>query len=244
MKRLLLFTLLIAKTVYSMENVQLSSNSESIMPYVNTGILATQALSLTLLKKHGYLFGSKRMPHEIKIPYTHSEINVDNLLGSIADLGFMTVPSAVLECSDSYLKISVTGLVLLTSLIHFAHLSYQDSLKKAPLGLKSKIRISPQILADSQCPICLESITDPINPCNQADHIYCRRCLATWLNTMNEDGRKLSCSLCTQKICSEKVVMARSVSMKLFGYDLIKIKNIVRIPLCVFGLYKVIRCII
>lgn len=88
--------------------------------------------------------------------------------------------------------------------------------KKNSLTLESKITFDPELIAEQKCAICWGELEDPINPCQNKDHLFCTACLTDWFKAKNENTEDTNkhvfkCDLCKQKIAidSPKIIISR-----------------------------------
>lgn len=109
------------------------------------------------------------------------------------------------------------GLTLLCNLLHDEYvINAIKAQRNQPLILKSKIEFTQDFLADKTCGICMEKIEEPINCCENIDHLFCTKCLTEWFTTKEKPDTAnpnsvFSCLLCTKIITkdNDKVAINR-----------------------------------
>ena len=238
---------------------------------INAGLLPVQAGLLYWLKKNNHLFGEELVPAKINLWNTPLAIKTKFWLVAFGCAGFLTALAppireghwgAPCEYVGSQLSVGLRILVLLSGFVHMCNDSHQDmleslkkALKKISIALKSKIKIDTTILNDAKCPICLnQPNSDCINPCKQADHIYCRECLIGCFNNQRNQSRfrdngSFFCELCRRTIPlnSEKleIILPKKprtrVTLKLWAKEFLGI-NAIACGFGIYTLYEILQC--
>lgn len=202
---------------YNFSIVSNRSNFYEMMFIFNTmsGVLQLAVVMTLYLFKHQGIDAIPRIPLGSSV-----SLSLKKMMQELAILPiFMTMsimrnsatqqiePFAA-DFSDKTVLSSLTltagiGLALFYKLIQTDY--YITTFKKLcakPLIIKSKIDFDADFLADKECIICHSELENPINCCNQKDHLYCNECLTSWFKELEEKKgiKAFSCSACTQKV--------------------------------------------
>jgi len=194
----------------SFKNIMESRRPEilSIGNQCSLGILTVQSTLFLLLKRENALFGTELI-----------SVNKKDLIEGVTVIGtclaalIATIDTLSLDCIHPYFNNGINILLALSTMGHMSNLIYDDALKlikqkfkKLPPELTIKNRVNVATLDNGRCLICLDDkLSEYVNPCEQADHIFCKNCLELCLVAQKEkpsfkEKKSFLCELCRKEV--------------------------------------------
>lgn len=173
------------------------------------GALAMQAILFALLKRKNTLFGTELIStHRANFEM----VGISTLFGTFAIALSASSNELSSECTlHPWLNSGINILLAVSTMGHMSNLIYNDALKLIKKNFKPKFIIKNTVdlatLDDVKCVICYDNERDKkyVNPCEQADHIFCKDCLTRCFAMRKEKPsfvgkQSFLCELCRKEV--------------------------------------------
>lgn len=124
------------------------------------------------------------------VPFAHIKMAIKLLASApLATTGFLmllmhTEDSQLLRqaglTKDIFIINGGTALLALLNALSIDFYDYCYQANNKPLSVASKINFDQEVIDRHTCLICFDTLNDPINPCSNNDHLFCKSCLTEW----------------------------------------------------------------
>jgi len=159
---------------------------------------------LTWLRKNNCFFSTELIPGEAK--------RAMQLYCMVDSFNLMLV--ANLNAQNKFISDGIPALRVISNMVHVSNLMHQNALRalknsyqKLPITLTVKNKVDINVLSDAKCCICYDNPADSdyINPCEQIDHLFCKKCLTHCFDVQKENASFMNkhsflCELCRKEV--------------------------------------------